>query len=295
MMKTPNDGFYTALGTPLDKNGNVITASLKRQVEQQINAGCAGLLVLGSMGMQSCVKTDQCVCAVQAAAEANRGVKPLFAGVMDNSIERVLDRIDALKSFPLDGVVLTTPFYFTCDAASLVRFFTRVADRSAFPVYMYDLPGVTKQKITFDIVKQVSQHENIRGIKTGDLTLARQITYYGETKESFKVLFSGLDVFDAANAFGIRRNLDGMFACCPHTAQKTFQAFANNNIAEGTKYLTQILNLRDTMFKYDIFPAFTVTMNLLGCDGAHAPDYEGEVSEEGVRVLTDLMRTMGEI
>lgn len=294
-MKTPTDGFYTALGTPLDAGGNVITTSLKIQVEQQLDAGCAGLLVLGSMGMQPCVKTDQCVYAVEAAAEANKGQKPLFAGVMDNSIERVIERIDAIKSFPLDGIVLTTPFYFTCDSASLVRFFTKIADRSPFPVYMYDLPGVTKQKITFDIVKQVAQHDNVRGIKTGDLTLARQITYYGETKESFKVLFSGLDVFDAANAFGIRRNLDGMFACCPHTTQKTFIAFANNNIAEATKYLTQILNLRDTMFKYGIFPAFTLTMNLLGCEGSHAPDYEGTVSDEGVQDLTELMRRMGEI
>ena len=45
-------GFVPALGTPLDKDGNVIEASLKKHINDQIEAGAVGLLCMGSMGIE---------------------------------------------------------------------------------------------------------------------------------------------------------------------------------------------------------------------------------------------------
>ena len=52
-------GFYTALGTPLDENGNFIPGSMARQIEQQIEAGVSGLLVMGSMGNMTYLKNSE--------------------------------------------------------------------------------------------------------------------------------------------------------------------------------------------------------------------------------------------
>ena len=46
------NGFYTALGTPLDDSGRIIVKSLRKEIDQQIEAGASGLLLMGSMGMQ---------------------------------------------------------------------------------------------------------------------------------------------------------------------------------------------------------------------------------------------------
>ena len=52
-------GFYTALGTPLDENGNFIPGSMAQQIEQQIEAGVSGLLVMGSMGQMTYIKQNE--------------------------------------------------------------------------------------------------------------------------------------------------------------------------------------------------------------------------------------------
>ena len=44
-------GFYTALGTPLDESGNLVADSLTKHINQQIDAGASGLLLMGSMGI----------------------------------------------------------------------------------------------------------------------------------------------------------------------------------------------------------------------------------------------------
>ena len=40
-----SEGYYTALGTPLDQNGCFLAESFSRQVDDQVKFGAAGLLV----------------------------------------------------------------------------------------------------------------------------------------------------------------------------------------------------------------------------------------------------------
>ena len=51
-------GFYTALGTPLNENGELVAAGMTLQVRQQVEAGVSGLLVLGSMGNMTYLKNS---------------------------------------------------------------------------------------------------------------------------------------------------------------------------------------------------------------------------------------------
>ena len=68
-----NKGFYTALGTPLDENLNFCAKSMANQIEQQIEAGVSGLLVMGSMGNMTYLKNSEYPKVAKAAAEAARG------------------------------------------------------------------------------------------------------------------------------------------------------------------------------------------------------------------------------
>ena len=55
-----------------------------------------------------------------------------------------------LKDLDIDAVVATTPYYFVSAQSDLIGYFTRIADRSPVPLYLYDLPQVTKVKIELD-------------------------------------------------------------------------------------------------------------------------------------------------
>lgn len=285
-------GFYTALGTPLNEKGEIVTNSLAEHIEQQITAGTSGLLLMGSMGIQSTIRNCEYPKAAKASHEVVKGRVPLFVGVMDNSIMRVKDRIDSLNGLSIDGVVGTTPFYYKCSDEEIIAFFKGIAGISPFPVYLYDLPVVTKLKITYEIVNEVSKHPNIIGIKTGDILLARRLKV--EMPE-FQVLFSTIDIFDTANAYGISKILDGMFSCTPKNAQKMSKCFEQGDFIEGGKYLNKILDLRDTMARYGLASSFTAAMNLLGCEGNFSPDYCRKLRELDFEKIKSKMIEIGEL
>lgn len=288
------NGFYTALGTPLDENGNLVEASLRNHINQQIDAGASGLLLMGSMGIEAYIKNSAYADIVRVAADEVNGRLPLFVGIMDNSIVKVKEKIDMIGNAKIDGVVLTTPYYAVLDTPQMVNWFTSIADASPYPLYLYDLAVVTKTKITLPVIDKIINHPNIKGIKTADWEMIQAIgRKYPES--GFECFYSGLDSFDYANMMGIDKNLDGMFSCTPRNGKKMFACIKYGDYAGARKYLDNILLLRDTMIAHGLMMSFTYCMNQLGCEGNFHQDYCLPICEESKKALVDTMRTIGEI
>lgn len=287
------DGFFPALGTPLDDEGCVVASSLQLHIEDQLTGQASGLLVMGSMGIQAAIKKSEYTRVAQVAAQAANGACPLFVGVMDNSASRVLERIEALKGLNLDGVVATTPFYSGLNQAEVKRFFEIISERSPYPVYMYDLPVVTKTKIEAATATQLMKLDNIAGIKTGDLTTARVLQrVQPQRKTRFDILFSGLDVFDFAYSGGLRMQLDGMFACTTPIAKKLYENLEQGNLSVAGQCLDEVLLLRNTFVEVGVMSGFSYAMNLLGFAGSFTPDYAVELSGQQKDAVKQCMQQL---
>lgn len=286
-------GFYPALGTPLDADGNLIEESYRKQIELMIKAGASGALCMGSMGTEDALDSKTYAKTAKVAADAVGGRIPLFIGAMDNSVFRVKERFEMLKGLAFDGIVLTTPFYGTTSDRNLVQFFKEAADAAPRPLFLYDLPVATKQKITYAMAEELSKHPNIKGIKTGDIVLARKL--YMQHPE-FAVMFSNIDIFDVAGAFGLPRVLDGMFTCTPANAAAFKKCYIENDFKGAGKYLDNILTLRDLMAQNRIWPGYTIAMNLLGLDGIYGRGHNTHLpNPDEAEKITEMMRKIGEI
>lgn len=291
-MKT---GFYPALGTPFNEQGNFIKGSFQKQVEDQITAGAAGLLVMGSMGIEPYIKNSEYTKVASAATEVVKGRCPVLVGVMDNSICRIQDKIESLKGMKIDGVVATTPYYYGASQDEIKRFFTKIAETSPFPLYLYDLAVVTKTKISVETAEYLMKIDNIKGIKTGDIVTAKELTRSENKKDDFSVIFSGLDVFDVAYNYGIKMNLDGMFSCTPDTTGKMYKCLEQGDLKQAGKLLNDILTLRNEFVSVGVFSGFTYAMNLLGYEGIFAPDYIYQYDEKNFEKIRNCMKKCGMI
>lgn len=287
------NGFFTALGTPFDENGNFLAGSFAKQIEDQIDNGASGLLVMGSMGIEPYIRDCEYASIAKAGAEAVRGRCPVFVGVMDNSVARVIDRVRVLEGLKIDGVVATVPYYYAVTQEEACGFFGAIGKKSPFPVYIYDLPVVTKTKISIKTIEYLMSQKNIKGIKTGDIVTAKVLADITDPKDDFEIFFSNLDIFDVAYKFGIRRNLDGMFACTVPLASKMYACFEREDYQNAGNYLNGILMLRDTLVGVGVFAGFTHAMNLLGYEGIYSPDYYVKLDEGKKEKIKDCMRKCG--
>ncbi|MDD4193250.1 MAG: dihydrodipicolinate synthase family protein [Mangrovibacterium sp.] len=289
------NGFYPALGTPVTDEGKLIAESFIKEIGLMIDAGAKGLLCMGSMGNMASVRSREYPEVARQCVETVRQRLPVMVGVMDCSVSRVRDRIDALGALKIDGVVATAPFYYKVNTDGIVQFFTLLAKVSKYPVYIYDLPSVTQSPVTFGMMKALADVPNIKGIKTANLGLILEMRRSHFGTDDFSVFYSGLDLFDIAMQCGIGRNLDGMFTCTPVNSRKLDEDADPDNWEVKSTYLKNILDLRNLFLKENVFSAYSYAMELLGCPGNYQSDYDMPVSEKLKGELFHCMKGIGEL
>ena len=289
-------GFVPALGTPLDEKGNFYAESFKKQIQDQIEAGAVGLLCMGSMGIQSCIRQEVCPQVAAAAVEAAAGRVPVFVGAMDTSINRAKDRMAAMEDLDIAGFVFTAPYYSASSREQMMNYFKAVAASTQHSILLYDLPSVTQSKITYDMVLELLRDvPNFAGIKSADLQMFRKLKLNPDVPEDFIMVYSGLDTFDIAYKWGVDKCLDGMCSCTPVNTGKMFRAMEQGDYEAAAKYLNNIVDLRDAFLGWSLWPAYSTTMNLLGYEGIHCPDYCSPIKEEYIPQIREMLEKIGEL
>lgn len=288
-------GMVPALGTPLDEQGNLLAESYEKQIERMIEAGSVALLCMGSMGQQAFIRNEVCVQVAETAVKATRGRVPIFVGVMDNSIVRAKQRVASMAHLDIDAFVSTTPYYEIDTQAQVLHYFREVAASTKHGLILYDLPGVTKFKITYDMVCSLHRDvPNLKGIKSADLNMLRKIRLNPEMC-GMKIYYSGLDSFDIAYLWGIGNVLDGMPTCTPVNTEKMMRALDADDYVEAAHYLDNIIALRDFFLDNDLWPCYSAAMNMLGFAGKHAPDWALPLSKETEAAVLAEMQRIGEL
>ncbi|MCE4565047.1 dihydrodipicolinate synthase family protein [Maribellus sp. CM-23] len=295
MIQEMKDGFYPALGTPTDENSKLVKDSFSKQIEMMIDADAKGVLCMGSMGKMISIRDCEYPAIAKQCVDIVSKRVPVMMGVMDCSVDRIIDRIDALDNCVVDGVVATVPYYFKLNMNEIINFFRLLAKRSKYPVYIYDLPSVTQAPVSFVMMQELIKEPNIIGIKTANMNLILEMKRNNCQREGFSVLYSGLDLFDVALNSGIKKNLDGMFTCTPVNSKKMYENMGTGTFDTHAKYLNNIIKLRNILVKGNIFSAYSYAMGLLGCPGNYQSDYDVPISEGLKEEICQFMKEMGEL
>jgi len=289
-------GFIPALGTSLDKDGNLLVESFKKQINDQIDAGAVGILCMGSMGVEAFIRANVYPQVAKVAVEAAAGRVPVFVGAMDTSIARAKERMASVEELDIAGFVFTAPFYSPCSRDQMMNFFKGVAAATKHQVLLYDLPGVTQCKITYDMILELIRDvPNLGGIKSADTQMFRKLKLNPEVSEDFIMVYSGLDTFDIAYKWGIDKCLDGMMSCTPVNSKILFDAMADGDYETAGEALNNIVGLRDFFLARDIWPSFTATMNILGYEGDFGPDYVSDIQPKYIEEIRQELIRIGEV
>ena len=290
-------GIIPPMITPLKGNDELDREGAVRLVEHMLKGGVHALFILGTTGEAQSLTYNLRYEFVELVLKQVAGRVPVLVGVTDVCIERVRDRYRALGDMKgIDGIVSTVPYYSAVNQEEIYTFYNEIANFSARPVYLYDLPVVTKSPTTAATVKKLWKNSNIKGIKSGNLVLHRTLLRSQERPGDFVQMYSDLDSFDIAYGYGIDKNLDGMFSCTPATAKRMYDALTRGDRQTAATALDEILALRDYFVATGtLMPTYTYAMNLLGCEGNFGMDYQKAPTPEQKATVAAMLKEMGEI
>ncbi|MEP0841903.1 MAG: dihydrodipicolinate synthase family protein, partial [Phycisphaerae bacterium] len=162
-----------------------------------------------------------------------------------------------------------------------------LAAESRAPLYLYDLPAITKTKLRLETIVELSRCPNIRGIKCSDEgAFIRQLI--DALDGSFQVFVAQPDLIDILLRWGISSHLDGVYALAPAWVKAIGRHAVDGRWDEAARCQRRLTALRGLLIRYGVFPAFTVLMNARGMSGSFAPrPYRRLGGPERERLLTE--------
>jgi dihydrodipicolinate synthase/N-acetylneuraminate lyase len=173
------EGIFAAATTPFYPDERVYFRKLEANVARYSRSLLAGIVVLGSTGEAIELNDAESREVLKVAAEAATAEKVLIAGVGRESVRATVELAEAAAEASYDAVLVRTPTYYSpaMSEAAVLNYFRSVADRSALPVILYNIPRFAPYNIPVPVVAELAQHPNIIGIKdsTGNLEQVRAL------------------------------------------------------------------------------------------------------------------------
>ncbi len=156
-------GLWIPLITPF-KNGDVDHPALTKLVKHYASCGIAGFVACGSTGEAAALSEDEQL-AVLKTILAGASQLPVIMGLSGYHLPQTLDWVRTLRQFAVAGLLVPAPHYIRPSQAGLLHWFTALADASASPLLIYDIPYRTGVHLYLETLLKLADHPNISGIK----------------------------------------------------------------------------------------------------------------------------------
>jgi len=159
------EGVIVALLTPVDQAGRVDHGALSQLVERLLSRGVTGISPLGSTGEGYSLDLDQRLAVTDTVAASVPPGTPVIPGMFAHNHEQAVAEIAAYADHGATAVLAAPPAYYPLKPAEQRGYFARLADATALPLVIYNIPVFTKVIIDPAVAAALAVHPMVAGLK----------------------------------------------------------------------------------------------------------------------------------
>ena len=165
-------GSLVALVTPMDTKGNVDHVSLKKLVEYHIENGTSAIVSVGTTGESATLNHHEHIDVIKRTIDYADGRINIIAGTGSNATKEAIELTRQVENIGVVGCLTVAPYYNKPTQEGLYQHFKAIAENTALPQILYNVPGRTCSDIKPETVGRLAKINNIVALKdaTGDLS-----------------------------------------------------------------------------------------------------------------------------
>ena len=215
-------GLWLPLVTPF-RDGELDETSLRRLVAHYADGPIDGLILAATSGEGLALSTsefERLVNAVREELDARRRFLPICLGLAGASTRKMQDMLDETAAWPIDGYLISSPYYVRPSQRGLLAHFTALADHASWPIVLYNIPYRASVGLANETLLALAEHPNIAGMKDCGADRAQSAELLRQRPAGFRILTGeDADYFDALDD-----GADGAILLSAHVETETFAA-----------------------------------------------------------------------
>ncbi len=225
------------------------TRKVSRVIERILEAGPAGLFVLGTTGEGPSLSyhlrrtgrsgLPNCLRASDGAGE-----------ITDTSFVESINVADDAAEAGADAVVLAAPYYFAPSQEDLWQYVHRLVAEMPLPVFLYNMPSHTKVSFSLETVRRALDVPEIVGIKdsSGDMIYFDRLRDIVAERPDFTLLIGPEELLAEAVLLGGHGGVSGGANLCPRLYVDLYNAAAAGDLKTTSSLHRRVIELASTIY-----------------------------------------------
>jgi len=262
-------GLLLPITTPFTSDESIDAAGLRSNLDKWNGARLTGYVVLGSTGERVNLDEQEYLQVIEITRRHVPDSMTLIAGAGQQSTRATIKEIDRAASAGVQAALVITPNFYrsAITQAALVNHYHAIADAAKIPILLYSMPDLTGVKIEPETAAQLSEHQNIIGIKDSSNDVEKFRETVRVCRPDFAVMIGNGTVFAGALSAGARGGILAVGCCAPELCLAIYQAFQANNETRANDLQTTLTPLARTVTKTYGIGGLKVAMEMAGFTG----------------------------
>ncbi len=231
--------------TPLLGRDELDIAGLERLVEHILKGGVHGLFILGTSGEAPSLSYRLRRELIDRVSRQVNGRVPLLVGVTDTSFVEAVNLSRHAAGAGAHAVVTAAPFYFPLGQPELIEGITALTDALPLPVFLYNMPQMTKVVFETETLRHLLQVERIIGVKdsSGDRAYFARLLAVAKERPEWSVLVGPEHLMVEAVRNGGQGGVNGGANVWPQLLVQLYQAASSGDAAALDRLQPQLATL----------------------------------------------------
>ncbi|MFC5434950.1 dihydrodipicolinate synthase family protein [Rhodanobacter umsongensis] len=293
-------GVIPAITTPFTGDGQVDHDFLAQHARKLLDAGCTGIVPLGSLGEAATLSFDEKVAIMRTLVAAVGDRAPVIPGIAALSTNEGVRLAQAAKAEGCAALMVLPPYVYSSDWREMSAHVSAVIAATDLPCMLYNNPVAYKTDFSPEqIAALAAEHANVQAVKESSGDVRRFAALKSLLSNRLELLVGMDDALVEGVSMGATGWIAGLVNAYPKESVRLFELAREGGSAAAAELYAWFLPL----LRLDTVPKFVQLIKLvqqavgLGNERVRAPRLaiEGAEREAAMRVIKQAIATRPEL
>ena len=293
-------GVIPAITTPFTADGQIDHAFLASHANQLIDAGCRGIVPLGSLGEAATLSFEEKLAILRTLVQALKGRAPVIPGIAALSTDEAVRLAREAKAIGCRGLMVLPPYVYSTDWREMGAHVRAVIAATDLPCMLYNNPVAYKTDFSpAQIAELANEFPQVQAVKESSGDVRRFAGIRALLGDRVQLLVGMDDAIVEGVSMGAVGWIAGLVNAYPKESVKLFELARDG----GPKAAESLYAWFLPLLRLDTVPTFVQLIKLvqakvgMGSERVRAPrlPVAGAEREAALKVIDHAIATRPEL
>lgn len=285
-------GIITPMLTPLSGRDALDVAGLERLLEHLLAGGVHGLFILGTTGEGPGLSYALRRELIERTCGQVKGRVPVLVSITDTAFEQSLQVARWAAGAGAEALVVAPPYYLPEGQPELQEYLEHLVSAVPLPVFLYNMPALTKVVIEPETVRRLMDQPRILGLKDSSASMIylHRILALRAHRPDWSIVVGPEEMLADAVLAGAHGGVNGGANLFPRLYVKLFEAARRGDLERVRELHALVMRVSEGLYRIGrhssaLIKGLKAALSLSGiCDDFMAEPFQRFREPERARV-----------